>query len=227
MGLRYQMSPPLEYLENLQLLFLDRDQLEEAAREALVCSCSPLEHLEAQKFRFEKDRNEFLLTRGFLRQRLGQRLGLLPGSVPQWRDTHKKLHTDGTHFNVSHTQRVSLIGIHNHPLGVDVECINPATATEALMKTVCHSSERKYLTQLNDKDRIKAFFRMWCRKEALLKAIGLGLELDPKAIDSKLEHPVFCFEFNQILYCIQDIHLSDFGLEDLASQFSCAICSSR
>lgn len=64
-------------------------------------------------------------------------------------------------FNLSHTRGAVLVGIHDHPLGVDIERIRPVSerTMQRLAGTV---SERE-------------FFESWTRRESRSKRSGTGL----------------------------------------------------
>lgn len=65
------------------------------------------------------------------------------------------------HFNLSHTRGAVLVGIHDHPLGVDIERIRPV-------------SERT-MRRLADTATPRVFFESWTRREARGKWGGAGL----------------------------------------------------
>lgn len=65
------------------------------------------------------------------------------------------------HFNLSHTRGAVLVGIHDHPLGVDIERIRPVS--ERTMRRLAGTvSERE-------------FFESWTRRESRAKWSGTGL----------------------------------------------------
>ena len=64
-------------------------------------------------------------------------------------------------FNISHTRRAALIGVHNEPLGVDIEKIRPV-------------SERT-MQRIAGTDSQQEFFERWVRREARSKWTGAGI----------------------------------------------------
>jgi 4'-phosphopantetheinyl transferase len=71
------------------------------------------------------------------------------------------------------------------PVGVDVECVRDIEVER--MADMCLSDrERAYLGALPGPGRLEAFFRCWTRKEAVVKACGVGLAAKLTGIDS---HP--------------------------------------
>ena len=61
------------------------------------------------------------------------------------------------------------------PVGADVERIRPfANATDIVKRFFSPRELARYL-QLSDADKVPAFFDLWTRKEAMLKASGEGI----------------------------------------------------
>ena len=98
------------------------------------------------------------------------------------RDAHGRPHLDaGQHhadLNWSHSGALLLAawaegGVR---VGVDVELLRPRPRAMALAERFFHPDETAWLQALpNDTARELAFTRLWCAKEAVLKAHGRGL----------------------------------------------------
>lgn len=95
---------------------------------------------------------------------------------------------EGVSFSVSHSGSLGLIAIAEgvRPVGVDVERIRSDTDFRALAARFLHPDEAAAIG--DDRD---AFFRCWTRKEAVVKALGLGLAhpLDSFAVDFDADRP--------------------------------------
>lgn len=79
-------------------------------------------------------------------------------------------------FNLSHTRGAVLIGIAaGRELGVDVEWQRPMEDLEGMARSVMSDRELSQWNALELKNRMRAFYHVWTRKESYLKAIGLGL----------------------------------------------------
>jgi 4'-phosphopantetheinyl transferase len=83
----------------------------------------------------------------------------------------------GPEFNVSHGGDVVLLGFsRDHAVGIDVEPVESGAAWREVMPRL-HPLERAELAAASDP--ALAFVRIWTRKEAVAKAAGTGLALDP------------------------------------------------
>jgi phosphopantetheinyl transferase len=81
--------------------------------------------------------------------------------------------------SVSHSGALALCGVAAAgALGVDVECCRPRpSGWGPLADVALHSLERDRLAGLPEQDRWRGFYVAWTLKEALAKALGLGLAL--------------------------------------------------
>ncbi|MFC1410945.1 4'-phosphopantetheinyl transferase superfamily protein [Streptacidiphilus sp. N1-12] len=84
------------------------------------------------------------------------------------------------HFSLSHGGDLVLIGIAEVPIGVDVEGL-PRGETVAELASVLHPGEQTELASLPADQLVPGFARLWTRKEAYLKGLGIGLGRDPSA----------------------------------------------
>ncbi|MBA3293204.1 MAG: 4'-phosphopantetheinyl transferase superfamily protein [Geodermatophilaceae bacterium] len=80
----------------------------------------------------------------------------------------------GPEFSLTHASNVVGVAVHDQPVGLDVERVRPLPDLPSLAKFAC--SCRETVTDTTQ------FFRLWTRKEALLKATGAGLSSPMSAI---------------------------------------------
>lgn len=88
------------------------------------------------------------------------------------------------HFNVSHSDDLALIAVTRvGEVGVDVERQRAMDDLQDIARLVFTEAERAALLACSAADRDSVFYRFWTRKEALLKAMGVGLPalIDPDA----------------------------------------------
>lgn len=74
-------------------------------------------------------------------------------------------------FNISHSGTYVLVAFSNHEVGVDIEKVAPFDVRT--ISTYFHPEEAEYI--LHSTNSNSAFFKLWTRKEAYLKAIGKGI----------------------------------------------------
>ena len=145
----------------------------------------------ANRFRFDKDRNQFTIARGLLRTMLARYLQTEPRSVHFCFSEKGKpaigTPSSGLQFNVAHSGDLILLAFsRGRRLGVDVEQIRSDFATAEIAERFFSESERHCLRSIPVADRHEAFFRCWTRKEAYIKATGDGLSLPLHQFDVSL-----------------------------------------
>ena len=134
----------------------------------------------AARFHFERDRERYIVARGVLRLLLGSYLGTSQFALttnkfgkPFLQPPH-----DALHFNVSHSRDLALFGFTRvSEIGTDVESIRPDFATQEIANRFFAPDEAAILMQVAESERAGAFFNCWTRKEAYIKARGIGLSL--------------------------------------------------
>ena len=79
-------------------------------------------------------------------------------------------------FNLSHSGDVAVCAVAaGGHLGVDVEMVRPVPDADALASRFFSRDEAADLARVPASDRLQAFFRIWTRKEAFVKATGEGM----------------------------------------------------
>ncbi len=148
------------------------------------------EQARANRFLSDDVGQQFILSRGLLREGLSLYLDCPPASLEFGYGRHGKPHlkdNPSLQFNLSHSMDVVILGVvHNHRIGVDVEQIHylPEMATMAREQFSQH--EQHVLFSLPSEQQQTAFFTCWTRKEAYLKAIGDGFSMPLRDFDVSL-----------------------------------------
>jgi len=142
------------------------------------------EHSRCMKFRFQADRRRYLVSHGALRQVLSLYLGIAPQQLKFTHGRYGKPCLEGApapgdlRFNLSHSGDKALVGVtRGREIGVDIEFIQSQFDWERLAERFFAPQEVEMLRGLVHESRNRAFFSCWTRKEAYLKAKGLGLQL--------------------------------------------------
>lgn len=130
------------------------------------------ELLRAKRFIKQSDQVKFILCKAIQRKILAQYLEIKPAEIQFHFNEHGKpfIPNSAIQFNLSHSGDCMLIGVTLHQyIGVDVECVRQNQDYLALAKRFFTPSEYAALKNSDD------FYRCWTRKEAFIKATGLGL----------------------------------------------------
>ncbi|GAA3823807.1 4'-phosphopantetheinyl transferase family protein [Cellulomonas soli] len=149
----------------------------------------------------DDSRARFVQTRALLRAVLGARLGLAPHEVtlrapcPVCGGPHGPVTvglpvgTSGPRWHVSVSRSGPLLAVAlgpTGPLGIDVES-HARVAQAPLAGVALSPAERRRYDRLPHDGRVAALARAWVRKEAVLKAEGSGLRVDPALVDVRAD----------------------------------------
>lgn len=135
----------------------------------------------ANHFHFDHDRSRFISGRGMLRVILGRCLGREPGQlkfVYTARGKPALAGVDGCnfYFNASHSEDLLLVAVTRLcPPGIDVERLRLIYNIDGIASRFFSRRESEGLNTLPTPRKANAFFNLWTRKEAWLKATGEGI----------------------------------------------------
>ena len=163
----------------------------------------PAEEARARAMRSARRRHEFLVCRGALRRILAGVLDVDPLAIAILEGAHGKprLATGpagpprppAVGFNLSHSggRFVVAVALGMDP-GVDVERVRPRRNLERLARRFFSPSERRAVGTAPDP--LGAFFRVWARKEAVIKADGRGVSIGLDRFDVTAGEPAALLE---------------------------------
>lgn len=166
--------------DEVQVWSVDLDQPSSRVGE-LFHFLSPDEQQRASRFQIEQKRLENVVGRATLRRLLGKFLALDPAALVFNYTSRGKPELAGAlagklHFSVSHSGGLALIAVTRLcPIGVDVEHVRPRRYDIEVARRFFTTRESTVLESLPEADRPAAFFNLWTRKEAWLKATGVGI----------------------------------------------------
>jgi 4'-phosphopantetheinyl transferase len=144
----------------------------------------PAELERMHRFHFAQDREHYAVAHANLRRILGGYLHQPAKEISFRANRFGKPELAGNgsslHFSLSHSKSIAVLAVAQElPLGVDVEEVRPIEPEVAA--THFSASELSQLSQLTGDAWLGGFYRCWTRKEAILKAEGVGLH---RALDS-------------------------------------------
>jgi 4'-phosphopantetheinyl transferase len=183
MGPFWKIPPPGLSLSKSDLhIWLARLDLVIPIVQKLNQTLSTDESERAERFRFEQDRKNSIVSQGILRTILGCYLNLEPSRVRFCYGKHGKPRLadaigNGTiHFNLSHSAGIALYGFtRDYEIGVDIERIHGIPEMDQIVEEFFSMREKDVFRSLPEDMKKEAFFNCWTRKEAFMKAIGEGL----------------------------------------------------
>ena len=117
----------------------------------------------------------YVLSRLLMRQQLASALHCKPSDLQFKTGQHGKpqLMDHAIQFNLSHSGDWVVLAIDGDPVGVDIEQVRRDAAFQSIAARFFAKDEQLYIESADD--IANAFYVVWTRKEAWLKAQGLGL----------------------------------------------------
>ena len=141
--------------------------------------------------RVPADRDARVLAYALHRLLLGRALGCQPADVLLHRDGLgcPRLPGDIACTSLSYAQGfIALALTTSGPVGVDIEPRGRAAVMPGIARCVCHASETIALAARDETARAAAMLALWVRKEALLKAAGVGLAVPMESFAAPEHH---------------------------------------
>ena len=138
----------------------------------------PEEKSKAIRFHQKTDQQRFIISKAVLRILLSRYLAADPKEIRFESGKNKKPELKNNfwpelHFNISHSGNWILIAISNQQIGIDVEEMNAFFNYKNLLPFSFSREEAAFIE--NSDLPYNNFYRLWTRKESLLKATGKGL----------------------------------------------------
>jgi 4'-phosphopantetheinyl transferase len=140
------------------------------------------ERTRAARFHFPRDRRQFVVAHGLVRGLLAHYAGTTPMQLrfAQGRAGKPALlqpvEMPPLEFNLSHSGDLVLVAVApGAPVGVDVERWSEDVEFADLIERFFSPSECREFRSLGVEETCSGFFACWSRKEAYIKATGLGV----------------------------------------------------
>lgn len=156
---------------------------------------SQVERARADRFVFAKDRQAFTVSHGVMRQILADKIGTRPETLRFETNEYGKPHLvdHDLSFNLSHSGDYGLLAVDEvgtRPCGVDIEQITRTIEINDIAPHYFSPAEQTELYALPPDQQTNGFFKLWTRKEAYIKACGLGLNIPLHDFDITIREPV-------------------------------------
>lgn len=157
---------------------------------------APDEAARLARYRFERNRHEFLLTRALARTTLARLAGAPAEALVFDKNEHGCPFLAGPPgspdivFNLSNTTGlVAIVVAHAREVGVDVEYLDRRTETTSVAHRFFSSREVDALKALPVELQRKRFFDYWTLKESYIKARRMGLAIPLGKFSFDVEGP--------------------------------------
>lgn len=151
------------------------------------------EHARALRFRQQQHRDTYVLAHAAWRHALAAVLRVTPAEVPLASEANGRPCLPGTGLatSLSHSgSHVAIAIAHADCIGVDIEQSPTRADLGPLTELLCTTEEANALQRCDTPSREHALLALWTRKEALLKAYGIGLRQPPSGIRVDADVPI-------------------------------------
>jgi 4'-phosphopantetheinyl transferase len=180
---RFERSAGTQVLEDgvTYVWWIDLQVIPEILRSALRL-LSPDERGRADRIANDQTYREFVITRSVVRLLLGSCVGRTPEGLQLVTGRYGKPAVDevgiGIEFNVAHSHGLALICLSSdRRVGVDLEYISGMADLDSMATLTLTAGERAAI--MVAPEPLETFFHCWVRKEAVVKAAGVGLSASP------------------------------------------------
>ena len=171
--------------------------------EAMMAILSEKEQEKANRFHFPHHRLHYIAAHYHFRKLIAMYANCEPSMIQfgsnQFRKPILLAPSDtGLQFNMSHSDNVVIFGFGlHHELGIDIEISRTKRDLELIAESFAPSEIAK-LAMLQGSEKSDAFYRIWTRKEAVMKATGRGLALSLSSFTVSTDHtPDLISVYNQ------------------------------
>ncbi len=186
------------------------------------------EQVRAKRYLVEHAYKEFVIARSYLRLILGVLLGCGSDKIPFTQNKWGKLYVEknSVYFNVTHSKQFSVIGISkSSELGVDSEYKRDNVKFSDLAHRFFSKAEQEWLNQFPSENIKDGFYDIWTGKEAVSKAVGMGMSL---SLDSYSVIPSDMNCYVELPVCNANSYLLSWKLDYISfhDDYSCCVCRS-
>jgi len=153
----------------------------------------------------------FCLRKGITRIILSGFLDIPPGELKYEYDINGKPFISSCgyedfYFNISHSKEYLFVGItKNGHIGVDIEKVNPKLNHSLLAGSVFSPRELSLYDSYDKPDKLRSFYKAWVQKEAVGKALGMGISIGFSSFSVSIDPQAFEEEYNLSLESLNSV----------------------
>lgn len=201
---------------------------QEALLQASILSAD--ESARASRFRFPLHKKRFIATRFALRNILGKYLNCPAEKIVFNYNAYHKPYLSfpldlNLSFNLSHSHDLALFAFRlDYAVGIDIEK-SQATINRGLVERYFSKTENRDFALLPVEQQANAFYYLWTKKEAFIKAIGRGFAIPLTSFSVSANTNAEKIFFENTLWHLHSLtHFADYAAA-LASNHSYQITS--
>lgn len=183
------------------------------------------EQQRANRYLADDVRNHFIIGRGILRTLIGRYLDISPQAITFTFGERGKpeIEHPTLRFNVSHSSDLLIAAFVLHAdIGIDVEHIRPMREMRTVARDNFSTQEFARWEQLPDAEKTNAFYAIWTRKEAYIKATGDGFRLPLGSFSVNHDVPPRFLNMDG-----DDLTRWSLYQPTIESAYACAICTTQ
>ena len=158
--------------------------------EPMTSILSPIELQRAERFRYPHHRRRYIVFHGLLRKLLADYTKIESDKIIFRYNQYgkpflsKRTCEEKIRFNISHSNEYALFAFaYEREIGVDIQQIYEIADMDKVAEQIFSPNEITFLQLLSNSEKKEAFFQLWTRKEAYIKATGLGFSAELVSID--------------------------------------------
>jgi 4'-phosphopantetheinyl transferase len=210
----------------IEIYFLFTENFKTSNLEAYESYLSCEERERMSKFIFQKDKDQFILTRTLVRTILSKKLGVHFSDLKFGKNDYGKPYlsdfSSEITFNISHAPGLIVLAIikNSETIGIDVENRDREINLD-MGSFVFTDQEIQDYANLPANMQRKRFFELWTLKESYMKALGKGFSLSPKSFSFIFENDQCHFFENPVGSLPEKV---GFQLFEVTSLYSMAVC---
>ena len=129
-------------------------------------------------FLIDKKRIEYQKSRTWVRYLLEKYLNKPPEILYQKKYKKPYIHGNPLHMNWSNDEAMLALALHHRPIGIDALLLNTMRFDKSIIERFFHPNEQNLIQEKSDL-ALKRFYLCFTRKEAWIKAQGLGIYAYP------------------------------------------------
>ena len=155
----------------IEIYYLDTNTINQKTYEINLCKIPEKIQKEILRYKYLKDQKFKFFGKLMIKEYCFQKN--IDFDWNNWQVTKygKPFIKNMPHFNISHSGNYVIVGFSESNIGIDIELMDNKNIDSFI--PLFHPNEQKFINDSPDKKN--AFYEIWTRKEAFLKAKGIGI----------------------------------------------------